>query len=255
MEINRFYHIIDHTRLKKDVVKNDEREIANYSLKDDVITRVSIIDAPIIYPDGKVDNWVMLKEDGFTPILKRLSELSDNDLIDILKRILASPPITAEIYHQRVKEYFEQFTEKMKEYTNLHSSFEETEDFTQYTKTGEIHQFTPGKYFIKVGDFPIIEICKSLDESRGRFYSYTYDKDYEDEGNLLPLKHPDTCIGMKTEEIIPYFDKYVNLLINGKDYQAVEDYKKKKEEEEAVKEESTEEIIEEGENITENDGE
>ena len=77
----------------------------------------------------------------------------------------------------------------MQEYSNIHASFEETEDFTQYTKSGGIHQFTPGKYFIKVGEFLIIEICKSLDESRGRFYSYTYDKDYENEGNLLPLKH------------------------------------------------------------------
>ena len=254
MEINRFYHIINHIRLKKEVIVNDNREIANYSLPDDVITRISIIDAPIIYPDGKVDNWVMLKEDGFTPTLKRISELSDNDFIDTLKRILSSSPITAEIYHQRIREYFENFTEAMKEYSNIHASFEETEDFTQYTKSGDIHQFTPGKYFIKVGEFPIIEICKSLDESRGRFYSYTYDKDYENEGNLLPLKHSDTCVGMKKEEIIPFIDKYVNLLINGKDYQAVEDYKKKKEEEANTEESAEEEIIEEGE-IDNNDGE
>ena len=214
MDINRFYSILDKTKLKKEVVKNDSREIANYSLPGDVVTRISIIDAPLIYPDGLIDNWVYFKVDGFSSEFKKISSLTEEDLNSIIEDLLSREVIDEERYHELAKKYFNKFIEALRSYENVNTTIEETEEINEYSKKGNLLKSTPAKILLKIGDYVIIEINKDYETTHGKFIKYTYEKDYEDERNLISYPKTDSYLG--ANDVNSLIDKMVNTFLNGR---------------------------------------
>lgn len=214
MDINRFYSILDKTKLKKEVVKNDSREIANYSLPGDVVTRISIIDAPLIYPDGLIDNWVYFKVDGFSSEFKKISSLTEEDLNSIIEDLLSREVIDEERYHELAKEYFNKFIDALSSYENVNTTIEETEEINEYSKKGNLLKSTPAKILLKIGDYVIIEINKDYETTYGKFIKYTYEKDYEDEHNLISYPKTDSYFGVN--DVNSLIDKMVNTFLNGR---------------------------------------
>lgn len=214
MDINRFYSILDKTKLKKEVVKNDSREIANYSLPGDVVTRISIIDAPLIYPDGLIDNWVYFKVDGFSSEFKKISSLTEEDLNSIIEDLLSREVIDEERYHALAKEYFDKFIDALRSYENVNTTIEETEEINEYSKKGNLLKSTPAKILLKIGNYVIIEINKDYETTHGKFIKYTYEKDYEDEHNLISYPKTDSYLG--ANDVNSLIDKMVNTFLNGR---------------------------------------
>lgn len=214
MDINRFYSILDKTKLKKEVVKNDSREIANYSLPGDVVTRISIIDAPLIYPDGLIDNWVYFKVDGFSSEFKKISSLTEEDLNSIIEDLLSREVIDEERYHELAKKYFNKFIEALRSYENVNTTIEETEEINEYSKKGNLLKSIPAKILLKIGDYVIIEINKDYETTHGKFIKYTYEKDYGDEHNLIPYPKTDSYLG--TNDVNSLINKMVNTFLNGR---------------------------------------
>lgn len=213
MDINRFYSILDKTKLKKEVVKNDSREIANYSLSGDVVTRISIIDAPLIYPDGLIDNWVYFKLDGFSSEFKKISSLTEEDLNSIIEDLLSREVIDEKRYHELSKEYFDKFIDALRSYENVNTTIEETEEINEYSKKGNLLKSTPAKILLKIGDYVIIEINKNYETTHGKFIKYTYEKDYEDEHNLISCPKTDSYLG--ANDVNSLIDKLVNTFLKG----------------------------------------
>ena len=212
MEIINFYNILNKSKLKKEVIVNDEREIVNYSLPKDIITRISIIDAPIIYPDGSADNWAVLKLNGFNSEMKKISEIEESFLTDTISNLYKEEPITIEVFYKKAEEYFNIFIDNLKSYSNINSSLKETEEIKEYSKKGNLTKYEPPKLILMVGEYLIIEINRDFAVDSYRFTKFSYEKDAEN--NLVPTSTQISYLGMN--DISSFIDNCVNAFLSGK---------------------------------------
>lgn len=201
MTIEEFFNILDKSKLEKNVIVMDTKETVNYCKPGDVVVRISIIKHYITNPDNTKDVFISIKEDGFKGEIKKLSTLIPDNLNSIIQRIYNSDIITEDIYHSKIRSFYDTFLNVIKTIPDKNLQTSITESDNEIT--------------LQVGLYPIFIISKDFDVSRAKFDRYVYDKDYENPGELLSEKRTDSCVGMNDKEMEEYILKYVNRFLNG----------------------------------------